>query len=168
VGDTIVAWPQGIEARVKEIVTLDDAPLSAGAGRSITVVLDRQVDIARGDVLSHANDAPQVARRFTARLAWLDRDPLSTGRRYKLKHCTQTVNATVEALESRIDLETLGPDGAAETLAFNDLGTVRIAVARPLVADPYAENRATGGFILVDEATNHTVGAGMITEVARG
>jgi sulfate adenylyltransferase subunit 1 len=165
VGDTVVAWPQGIEARVTGIVTLDGTLQSAGAGRSITVVLDRQIDIARGDVLSHVNDAPCVARRFDARLTWLDRDPLSTGRRYWLKHGTQTVRATIEALESKIDLETLLPDASAETLAFNDLGTVRIAVGRALIADRYAENRAGGSFILVDEATNHTVAAGMISEV---
>jgi sulfate adenylyltransferase subunit 1 len=168
VGDTVVAWPQGLEARVTEIVTLDGTLQSAAAGRSITVVLDRQIDIARGDVLSHVNDTPRVARRFGARLTWLDRDPLSTGRRYWLKHGTQTVRATIEALESKIDLETLQPDASAETLAFNDLGTVRIAVGRALIADPYAENRATGSFILIDEATNHTVAAGMISDVARG
>jgi sulfate adenylyltransferase subunit 1 len=168
VGDTVVAWPQGIEARVSEIVTLDGTLETAVAGRSITVVLDRQVDIARGDVLSHANDAPRVARRFDARLTWLDRDPLSTGRRYWLKHGTQTVRATIESLASKLDLETLLPDASAETLAFNDLGTVRIAVGHALIADAYAENRATGSFVLIDEATNHTVAAGMISGVARG
>ena len=168
VGDTVVAWPHGLEGRVTEIVTLDGTLQSAGAGRSITVVLDRQVDIARGDVLSHAIEAPRVARRFGARLTWLDRDPLSTGRRYWLKHGTQTVRATIEALESKLDLETLQPDASAATLAFNDLGTVRIAVGHALIADAYAENRATGSFILIGEATNHTVAAGMISEVARG
>jgi sulfate adenylyltransferase subunit 1 len=168
VGDTIVVWPQGLEARVTDIVTLDGTLPTAGAGRSITVVLDRQIDVARGDVFSHVKDAPTVARRFGARLTWLDRDPLSTGRRYWLKHGTQTVRATIESLESKLDLETLQPDDRAETLAFNDLGTVRIAVARPLVADRYADNRASGNFILIDEATHHTVAAGMISEVARG
>ena len=168
VGDTLKVWPQGLEARVAEIVTLDGFLESASAGRSITVVLDRQIDVARGDVLTHVNDAPVVARRFGARLTWLDRDPLSTGRRYWLKHGTQTVRATIETLESKIDLETLLPDTAAETLAFNDLGTVRIAVGRGLIADTYAANRATGSFILIDEATHHTVAAGMISEVAGG
>ena len=168
VGDNLRIWPQGLEARVAEIATLDGALESACAGRSITVVLDRQIDVARGDVLTHVQDAPAVARRFAARLTWLDRDPLSTGRRYWLKHGTQTVRATIEALESRLDLETLQPDAAADTLAFNDLGSVRIAVARALVVDRYADNRATGSFILIDEATNHTVAAGMISEVAGG
>ncbi len=151
-----------------EIVTLDGALRTAGAGRSVTLVLDRQVDIARGDVLSHADDAPLALRRFGARLTWLDREPLSTGRRYWLKHGTQTVRAGIEALESRLDLATLQPDASATTLGFNDLGTVRVAVARPLIADLYAANRATGSFILIDEATHHTVAAGMISEAANG
>ncbi len=168
VGERVVAWPHGIEARVDEIVTLDGALRTAGAGRSVTLVLDRQVDIARGDVLSHADDAPLALRRFGARLTWLDREPLSTGRRYWLKHGTQTVRAGIEALESRLDLATLQPDASATTLGFNDLGTVRVAVARPLIADLYAANRATGSFILIDEATHHTVAAGMISEAANG
>ncbi|MEP7069897.1 MAG: GTP-binding protein [Usitatibacter sp.] len=168
VGDTVVAWPQGLEAKVTDIVTLDRTLPIATAGRSVTVVLDRQIDIARGDILSHAHQAPAVVRRFGARLTWLDRDPLSTGRRYWLKHGTQTVRATIETLESRLDLTTLQPDSGAATLDFNDLGSVRIAVASPLVADTYSSDRATGSFILIDEATNHTVAGGMISEVGRG
>jgi sulfate adenylyltransferase subunit 1 len=164
-GDTVVAWPYGLEARVSDIVTLDGTLEAASSGRSITVVLDRQVDIARGDLLSHANDTPTVAKRLGARLTWLDRDPLAPGRRYWLKHTTQMVRATIESLESRLDLATLQPDAAAATLAFNDIGTVTITVARPLIADRYAVNRATGSFILIDEATNHTVAGGMISEV---
>ena len=165
-GDAVRVWPQNLEARVADIVTLDGALRTAGPGRSITVVLDRQVDVARGDVLTHAVDRPAIARRFAARLTWLDREPLSAGRRYWLKHGTQTVRATIETLESRLDLETLTPDAVAQSLEFNDLGSVRIAVARPLVADRFADNRATGSFILVDEASHHTVAAGMIAEVS--
>jgi sulfate adenylyltransferase subunit 1 len=168
VGDTVIAWPHGLEVRVAGIVTLDAAPRSASAGQSITVVLDRQVDVARGDLLSHVHDAPAVVRRFDARLTWLDRDPLSRGRRYWLKQGTQTVRASIESLHSRLDLTTLQPDEGADTLAFNDIGTVRIGVARPLIADLYADNRATGSFILIDEATHHTVAGGMISEIARG
>jgi sulfate adenylyltransferase subunit 1 len=160
-GDTVVAWPEGHEARVTEIVTLDGHLDVAGAGRSVTIVLDRQVDIARGDIITHATEAPRVLRRFGARVVWMDRDALTAGRRYWLKHGTQTVRATVEALESRLDLDTMQP-AKAHSLEFNDIGAVRIAVARPIAADPYAANRATGSFILVDEATHHTVGAGLI------
>jgi len=167
-GDTVLVSPEGHEARVDEIVTLDGTLQSAAAGQSVTVVLDRQVDIARGDVLSHIQDAPIPARRFDARLTWLDRDPLVPGRRYWLKHGTKSVRASIEKLQARLDLETLQPDFAPTTLAFNDLGAVRIAVAQPIAADRYADNRATGSFILVDEATHQTVAGGMISEIARG
>jgi sulfate adenylyltransferase subunit 1 len=167
VGDPVAIWPHGLEARVTAIHTHEGPRHSAGAGRSVTVVLDRQVDVARGDVIAHASDPPRVARRFAARLTWLDREPLSSGRRYWLKHGTRTVRATIET-ESRLDLETLLPDTAAERLEFNDLGRVRVAVAQPLVADRFADNRAGGSFILIDEATHHTVGAGMISEVFHG
>jgi len=164
VSDTVMAWPHAIEARVADIVTLEGSVAAAGAGRSATLVLDRQVDLARGDLLSHVHDAPTIVRRFNARLAWLDREPLSTGRRYWLKHGTQTVRASIEALESRLDLDTLAPDRSASGLEFNDLGTARIAVSRPLATDDYAANRATGSFILIDEITHHTVAGGMIGE----
>jgi len=161
VGDTIVAWPQGLEARVAGIVTLDGSLDAAGAGRSVTVVLDRQVDVARGDILTHVHAAPRILRRFGARLVWMDREPLAVGGRYWLKHGTQASRATVEGLESRLDLDTMQP-APAQSLEFNDIGAVRIAASRPIAADAYATNRATGSFILIDEATHHTVAAGMI------
>jgi sulfate adenylyltransferase subunit 1 len=167
-GDTVLVSPEGHEARVAEIVTLEGTQQSATAGQSITVVLDRQVDVARGDVISHVANAPAAARRFDAKLTWLDRDPLAPGRRYWLKHGTKTVRASIEKLHSRLDLETLQADPNATTLSFNDIGTVRVAVAQPIAADRYVDNRATGSFILVDEATNQTVAGGMISEIARG
>jgi len=167
VGDTVAAWPQGQTARVSQIITLDGSPRIATAGQSVTLVLDRQVDIPRGDLLTHVEDAPRVARRFGARLAWMDAEPLSRDRRYWLKHGTQTVRATIESLESKLDLATLLP-APATSLEFNDLGTVRIAVARPLPLDRYEDNRANGRFILIDEATNHTVAGGLVSEVAHG
>jgi sulfate adenylyltransferase large subunit len=167
VGDTVVAWPHGVEARVADIVTLDGSLERAGAGRSVTVILDHQVDVARGDLLSHPHDAPWITRRLAARLAWMDREPLAPGQRYQLKHGTQSVRATVEAIDSRLDLETLDPAAATDTLAFNDLGRVRLVLARAIAADPYAANRATGAFILVDEVTHRTVAGGMIEPEGR-
>ena len=167
-GDTVVAWPHGLEARVAEIASLDGALDSAIAGQSVTVVLDRQLDLARGDLLSHAHEPPAVTRRFGARLAWMDREPLSTHGRYWLKHGTQTVRATLENLESRLDLDAMQADTTATTLEFNDIGTARIQVSRPLVADAYRANRATGSFVLVDEATHRTVAGGMISELRGG
>jgi sulfate adenylyltransferase subunit 1 len=168
VGDNVVAWPQGLDARVTEIVTVDGTLAAAGAGRSVTVVLDRQVDIARGDILTHTHDVPQVLRRFGARVVWLDREPLAAGARYWLKHGTHTIRATVEALDSRLELATLTPETGVSRLELNDIGSVRIASSRPIAADPYTVNRATGSFILIDEASNHTVAAGMISGQAHG
>ncbi|HUQ27703.1 MAG TPA: GTP-binding protein [Usitatibacter sp.] len=167
VGDAVVAWPQGLDARVTEIVTVDGTLAAAGAGRSVTVVLDRQVDIARGDILTHTHDVPQVLRRFGARLVWLDREPLEANGRYWLKHGAQTIRATVEAIESRLELDTMQARPGS-TLELNDIGTVRIASSRPLAVDAYFANRATGSFILIDEASNHTVAAGMISGPAHG
>jgi sulfate adenylyltransferase subunit 1 len=161
VGDTVIAWPQGLEARVAEIVTLEGTLQAACAGRSVTVVLDRQVDVARGDILSHAHDAPRVLRRFGARVVWMDREPLAVGGRYWLKHATQMVRATVESLDSRLDLASLQA-APAPKLELNDIGSVRIATGRALATDPYFANRATGSFILIDEVSNHTAAAGMI------
>ena len=168
VGDVVAAWPQGHTAEVEQIITLDGTLQRAMAGQSVTVVLDRQIDVARGDLLSHVHDAPSVSRRFTARLAWMDSEPLARQRRYWLKHGTRTVRATIESLDSRLDLASLQPDAGVQTLEFNDIGTARIAVASPLPLDRYGANRANGRFILIDEATQHTVAAGMVSEVARG
>jgi sulfate adenylyltransferase subunit 1 (EFTu-like GTPase family) len=120
-------------------------------------------------MLSHAHDAPWITRRFAARLAWMDREPLVPGQRYLLKHGTQAVRATVEAIDSRLDLETLDAAAPTATLAFNDLGRVRLTLARVIAADAYTDNRATGAFILVDEVTHRTVAGGMIeAEPRRG
>jgi sulfate adenylyltransferase subunit 1 len=166
-GDTVVAWPAGLESRVSEIVTLDGTLERVAAGQSVTLVLDRQVDIARGDVLSHPDAAPVPARRIEARLAWLDREPLALGRRYWLQQGTRAVRATVDEIAHRLDLATLAPDGSARTLACNDLGLARLATAAPVVADRYRDNRAMGSFVLIDEASHHTVAGGMIEEILR-
>ena len=165
IGDPVVAWPSGLEARVAQIVGTEGALAEARAGQSVIVVLDRQIDLARGDLLSHPIRPPVVAQRIEASLAWLDREPLELSRRYLLKHTTQTVRARVERLESRLDLVSLRADTAADSLGANDLGRVRIAVSRPIIADHYAANRATGSFILIDEATNQTVAGGIINGV---
>ena len=169
VGDTVVAWPHGVEARVADIVTVDGSLARAVAGHSVTVLLDHPVDVARGDLISHREDPPWITRRFAARLAWMDREPLAAGQRYLLKHGAQSVRATIDAIESRLDLETLDRAAATDTLTFNDLGRVRVVLGRAIAADPYAANRATGAFILVDEVTHRTVAGGMIeAEAAHG
>jgi sulfate adenylyltransferase subunit 1 len=164
-GDTVAAWPGGQEARVAEIVTLDGALERAFTGQSVTLVLDRQVDIARGDMLSHRDEAPVAARRLDAHLAWLDREPLALGRRYWLQQATRSVRARVDELAHRLDLASLAPDESARSLGFNDLGRARLTTAAPVVVDRYRDNRATGSFVLIDDATHQTVAGGMIEEV---
>ena len=165
VGDSVVAWPSRLEARVAQIVGPDEVQSVARPGQSVIVVLDRQVDVARGDLLAHASNPPALARHLEVSLAWLDREPLAPARRYLLKHTTQTVKARIERLESLLDLVSLRPDASATTLGPNDLGRAHIAVSRPLVADPYTSNRSTGSFILIDEATNQTVAGGIINKL---
>ena len=164
----------GFDRAVYEAIASDIARLagSLGLARVATIpisALEGDMVVTRGDLLSHRDDAPWVTRRFAARLAWMDREPLASGQRYLLKHGTQSVRATVEAIDSRLDLETLDPAAAADALAFNDLGRVRFVLSRVIAADPYAENRASGAFILVDEVTHRTVAGGMIeAEGTRG
>ena len=164
--DEIRVWPSGVTARVAEIVTLDGTLATAGAGRSVSIILDRQVDIARGDLLTHVSDVPEVTDTFGARLAWLSATPLDPRRAYLVKHGTAVVKAKVLAVEDRLDIHTLQPIAGAAVLAANDIGRVRLKTARPLPLDRYRDVRATGSFLLIDEATNATVAAGLIEEVA--
>jgi sulfate adenylyltransferase subunit 1 len=144
-GDRVTAWPSGHSAHVQRVVTYEgDVPL-AFAPMSITVTLDHEIDISRGDVLSM--DEPAVSQRFEAEVVWMDERPLDPGRVYLLKHGSRTVTAEVN-----------------HQLVLNQIGTVQVTTTRPLVFDRYSENRGTGSFILIDPATQFTCGAGMITE----
>jgi sulfate adenylyltransferase subunit 1 len=163
-GDEIRVWPSGVAARIADIVTLDGSLEIAGAGRSVSLLLDRQVDVTRGDILSHAFDAPAVSNAFTARLCWLA-GTLDARRNYLIKHGTVVAKARIEAVLEKLDIHTLRPIGGAAELAANDIGLARLKTARPLALDRYRDVRATGSFILVDEASNATVAGGMIEEV---
>jgi len=143
VGDEVTVWPSGVTTRVARIVTFDGDLDAAVAPMSITLVLEDDVDVSRGDTL--ASGAPHVGRRFTANVVWMDERPLRPGRPYVLKHGTRSVTAA-----------------SADALALNDIGVVTITTGRPLVFDPYTANRTSGSFILIDPATNFTAGAGMI------
>jgi sulfate adenylyltransferase subunit 1 len=144
-GDTVTAWPSGRSARVKRIVTYDGDATVGFAPMSVTLTLDDEIDISRGDLLTI--DPPHVGERFEAEVVWMDERPLDPARVYLLKHGTRTVTAEIN-----------------HGLVLNQIGTVQVTTARPLVFDRYRENRATGSFILVDPGTQFTCGAGMITE----
>jgi len=167
VGDEVRAWPSGVAARVADIVTLDGSLDSAGAGRSISLILDRQVDVARGDLLTHSHHAPVASNEFEARLAWLSTAPLDLRRAYLVKHGTAAVKAKVVAASDRLDIHTLRSIPGPAPLAANDIGRARLRVARELPLDRYVDVRATGSFLLIDEATNATVAAGLVEEVIR-
>ena len=148
VGDQVTAWPSGRSARVQRIVTYEGDLDMAFAPMSITLTLDDEIDISRGDLL--ATDAPDVGQRFEAEVVWMDERPLDPSRVYLLKHTTRTVTAEVN-----------------HALLLNQIGTVSVSTSRPLVFDPYASNRITGGFILIDPSTHFTAGAGMIAHAMR-
>jgi sulfate adenylyltransferase large subunit len=165
VGDAIAVQPSGRSAKVERIVTWDGDLKEAQAPLSVTLVLDNEVDISRGDLITAAGSSAQVSRDVTASLVWMDARKLEVGRKYLIKHTSHNAPVVVTALEHRTNVALLGHE-AATTLAMNDIGSVRLKLHRPMALDSYAQNRATGAFILIDPQTNGTIAAGMVTEIA--
>lgn len=161
-GDKISVLPSGRSAEVARIVTWDGDLAEAHAPLSVTLVLDRELDISRGDLIVSADDPAAVVKNVNAALVWMDQRPLDRNRRYLLKHTSQTVPAFVSALQHRTNIATLSHE-PAETLEMNGIGVVSIQLLRPIGFDTYGENRSTGAFILIDPETNSTVAAGMVT-----
>jgi sulfate adenylyltransferase subunit 1 (EFTu-like GTPase family) len=129
---------------------------------SVTLRLEHELDVSRGALISRPDDAPVVTRELEADLCWLAAEPLHPGGRYALKHTTRQASAIVDGLLDVVDVHTLERLGAPSALNLNDIGRVRLRTSAPLVVDPYDSNRRTGSFILIDETSNGTVGAGMI------
>lgn len=161
VGDEVTVLPSGQRSRIKEIVTFDGKLERADAPRSVTLTIADHIDISRGDMLVKTSDVPRAQKEFDAMLCWLGEQPLDLSRRYLIKHTTKSVRAMVSRLDYRVDIHTLS-NGPAKALGMNDIGRVSIKVQQPLVCDSYKRNRATGGFIVIDEVSNNTVAAGMI------
>ena len=161
VGDYVAVLPSGEMARIAEIITHDGNVESAGPQDSITITLDRQLDISRGDVIAGRDRLPNVVQHFRANVCWLGNDALATDRRYLLKHGTRTVSAKIDRVDSRYDILTLKPVVAA-SLHTNEIGELTLRVAKPIMVDAYSANHAGGSFILLDEASNATVAAGII------
>jgi small GTP-binding protein len=162
VGDEVVVLPSGARTRIAALDTYDGPLEEAVAPMSVTVRLEDELDVSRGDLISSATETPTVAREITADVCWMNESPLRPGGRYTIKHTTRGATAIVEAITDRVDVHTLERTAAPEELALNDIGAVRLRTSAPLAFDPYRVNRRTGSFILIDEATNETVGAGMI------
>jgi len=161
VGDPVLVQPSGRSSRVAAIVTFDGHLESAQAPQSVTLLLDDELDISRGDLISQAHAPAAAVKRFSAMLCWMDAERLDKRRKYVVKHATRTTKALIEKVEHRLDIEHFEP-AAASDLGMNEIGQVSLKVRDALAVDGYAQNRATGGFILIDEVTNHTVAAGMI------
>jgi len=160
-GDEIAALPSGRTTTIRAIVGSDGNLDSAMVGDSVTVTVTDEIDVARGDMLVAARDRPQVADQFAAHLIWMSNSKLLPGRSYLMKINHTTVSATVTDLHHRIDVETLAPL-AAKTLELNEVGVCKVSIGRPIPFEPYADNRDTGAFILIDRYSNETVAAGMI------
>jgi len=160
-GDAVRVLPSGKTSTVSRIVTMGGDLDEAVAGQSVTLCLADEIDCSRGDVIAAADSPPQVSDQFEAALVWLNDDALRVGRAYWLKLGAQTVSVTVQQPKYAVNVNTM-EHIAAKTLELNAIGVAEIATDRPIVFEPYAENRALGGFILIDKLTNATVAAGMI------
>ena len=160
-GDTLRSLPSGKTSKVKSVVTMSGELDQAIAGQSVTITLDDEIDCSRGDVLAAADDPPEVADQFESTIVWMDDEALVVGRAYWLKLGTQTVSVTIAEPKYEIDVNTMD-HLAAQTLHLNQIGVCEITTDKRIVFDPYEENRALGGFILIDKISNRTVGAGML------
>jgi bifunctional enzyme CysN/CysC len=161
VGDEVLVLPSQRKTRVEAIDTFDGSHPEGSAPASVTLRLADEVDVSRGDVIAHLPQPPSALHRLEAMLVWFGEQPLDPSRRYLVKHTTRTVPATIEQILWRKDLEQLS-EVPAETLGLNDIGKVRLVCKRPLLCDPYRDNRRTGAFIVIDGLTHDTVAAGMI------
>ncbi|WP_332670444.1 sulfate adenylyltransferase subunit CysN [Aromatoleum sp.] len=161
VGDAVTVLPSGRTSTIKD-VQLGGASIGRAIHeQSVTLLLADEIDISRGDMIVKTAEQPQQAKQIDATVCWLSETPLSPARTYLLRHTTREVKAKVAKIDHRLDVNTLEHE-AATTLAMNDIANLTLKLAQPVFADPYADNRATGAFIVIDESTNNTVGAGMI------
>ena len=160
-GDPVIALPSGRRSVVKSIVTYEGELPRAFPPMPVTICLEDEIDIGRGDMLISPSNFPEISTNLEAAVVWMNQQPLEPGKTYLLKHTTHQVRATITALRDRIDVNTLAREPAPR-LAMNEIGTVTLKTNRPLFFDPYGKNRATGALILIDPITNETVGAGMI------
>ena len=161
-GDEVTVLPGGERTRIAAIDTYDGELEEAIAPMSVTLRLEDELDISRGELICHPEQAPLVARELAADVCWMAEKPLRAGGRYVLKQTTRSATAIVDGIDDLLDVHTLERAAPPAELALNDIGRVRLRTSAPLVFDPYKSNRRTGSFILIDEASNETVGAGMI------
>jgi small GTP-binding protein len=164
-GDEVAVLPGGQRTRIAAIDTYDGELEEAMAPMSLTLRLEDELDISRGELICRPEEAATVARELQADICWMTDAPLRPGGRYLLKHTSRTATAVIDQIEDVVEVHTLQRTQPVEELALNDIGRVRLRTSVPLAFDPYTSNRRTGSFILIDESSNETVGAGLITAV---
>jgi len=160
-GDRVVVAPSGRESTVERVVTFDGDLPRAAAGQAVTLTLADEIDVSRGDVIASAEALPPVGDRLEATVVWMADEPLLRGRTYLMRAGTKTVTATIAPVKYKLNVDSF-EHVAADKLELNEIGVVELELSAPIAFDPYADNRETGGFILIDRLTNNTVGAGMI------
>ena len=160
-GDVVIALPSGRHSRVESIVTYEGELAEAFAPMSVTLKLEDEIDVSRGDMLVHQENLPHVAKRFEATVVWMHAQPLAVGRNYLVKQTSRHVRGKITRIIHRVDIQSLAPE-QAEQLQMNDIATVEVETSSPLFFDSYRQNRTTGSFIIIDALTNATLGAGMI------
>jgi bifunctional enzyme CysN/CysC len=164
-GDEVMVLPSGFTTRIAGIDTADGPVTEAYPPMSVTIRLEDELDVSRGDLICRPNNAPTIAQDIEAMVCWMDETrPMTVGGKYAIKHTTRAARAVVRNLHYRLDVNTLHRDEAASSLTLNEIGRVKLRTTVPLLADDYRRNRGTGGFIVIDESTNRTVGAGMIVD----
>jgi bifunctional enzyme CysN/CysC len=164
-GDEVMVLPSGFTSRIAGIDTADGPVDEAFAPMSVVVRLADEIDVSRGDMICRVHNAPAATQDVDAMVCWMTEEPLLPGQKYTIKHTTRTARAMVKELQYRLDVNSLHRDHEAGRLGLNDVGRIRLRTTQPLLCDSYRRNRSTGGFVLIDEATNRTVGAGMVNEV---
>ncbi|MDQ6804934.1 MAG: GTP-binding protein [Actinomycetota bacterium] len=164
-GDEVMLLPSGRTTRIAGIDTVDGELEEAFAPMSVTLRLVDDLDVARGDLICRPHNRPAVSRELDAMVCWMSEQPMRTRGRYLIKHTTRSARAVIADVRYRVDVDTLHREEGGDGLALNEIGRVSLRTSAPLLIDPYSRNRTTGGFILIDETTNDTVGAGMVLGV---
>ncbi|MGA6107476.1 sulfate adenylyltransferase subunit CysN [Pseudomonas solani] len=160
-GDEVVVLPSGKGSKVKSVVTFEGELEQAGPGQAITLTLEDEIDVSRGDMLVHADNRPQVTDGFDAMLVWMSEEPMLPGKKYDIKRAASYVPGSIASIAHKVDVNTL-EEGAGSDLQLNEIAKVKISLDAPIALDGYESNRTTGAFIVIDRLTNGTVGAGMI------
>jgi bifunctional enzyme CysN/CysC/sulfate adenylyltransferase subunit 1 len=161
-GDEVLVMPSGRASRISRIETFDGDVEEAFPPMSVVMHLDDDVDVSRGDLICRPHNHPQPTREIDATICWMAEKPLRPGAKLAIKHTTRSARVVVDDLRYRLDVNTLHRDLEASELVLNEIGRVTLRASAPLIVDPYRRHRATGSFILVDEATNDTVAGGMV------